>query len=105
MLGPTYDNGYYLVAARHDALPGNRSRLALIFDGINWSSDSVWRETTERLEAAGCHYEVLPKWYDVDDDGDLACLASDLAAEVDDSLSRLRRAVTAAHSDDGTSDS
>ncbi len=105
VLGPTYDGGYYLVAARDDALVGDPRGLAVIFEGITWSTDSVLRETTERLDSVGCRYQVLPRWYDVDDDGDLACLASDLAVEVDDdSLAPLRRGLVAALGDSDAPD-
>ena len=101
VLGPTYDGGYYLIAARRDAARDDGSPRLLPFEGIPWSSDSVWRETTAQLDAAGCPYRVLPKWYDVDDLDDLACLASDLATEREDaSLEGLRKAVLAALSPD-----
>ena len=66
----------------------------------------MWRETTERLDAACCPYRVLPRWYDVDDEDDLACLTSDLVVEKDDqSLAPLRRAVAVALGVGGASDS
>jgi rSAM/selenodomain-associated transferase 1 len=72
VLGPANDGGYYLLAARRAAPP--------IFDGVEWGSDRVLRETVERLNAAGCSYCELPPWYDVDTIDDLRRLRAELAS-------------------------
>ncbi len=72
VLGPASDGGYYLVGASGAVPP--------IFDDITWSTDSVWRQTTARLERARIPFAELPAWYDVDDANDLARLRAELAA-------------------------
>ena len=74
VLGPTEDGGYYLVGAKANVPP--------IFDDIEWSTDQVWSQTVQRLEANGVKYGVLPKWYDVDTVDDLKRLRAGLAEEL-----------------------
>jgi uncharacterized protein len=84
-IGPTEDGGYYLLAARvlHPTL----------FRGMVWSTDSVFRETLARCEAAGLLTTILPTWYDVDAPDDLERLRSDLAAGPPDVAPHTRRAL------------
>lgn len=98
VLGPTPDGGYYLVGASHRAPP--------IFEGISWSSPTVWRQTVDRLTQAGCRYFALPPWYDVDEIGDLRRLAAELAEmpKADAAWGELRRAVQRALEDDQRED-
>jgi rSAM/selenodomain-associated transferase 1 len=70
VLGPTPDGGYYLVGAANHAPP--------IFDGINWSTAAVWKQTTARLKDANCPFTQLPEWYDVDELDDLKRMRSEL---------------------------
>jgi rSAM/selenodomain-associated transferase 1 len=69
-LGPTEDGGYYLVGASQHVPP--------IFDGVDWSTSEVWRQTVEHLAAAECPFAELPAWYDVDEMRDLSRLLTDL---------------------------
>ncbi len=59
VFGPAEDGGYYLVGQRA-AVPG-------LFDGIRWSTDSVLRESLERVRQSGVRCFLLPEYYDVDD--------------------------------------
>jgi hypothetical protein len=57
-VGPTTDGGYYLLAV-------DRPRPAL-FQGIAWSTPSVFAATTERAGALGLRVRVLPELPDID---------------------------------------
>lgn len=83
VLGPTEDGGYYLV--------GMSGLHVEIFAGIDWSTASVWQQTTERITAANLTSAHLPRWYDVDEAADLARLRARLSAAVgtDTSLAEL----------------
>ncbi|MFV2066708.1 MAG: TIGR04282 family arsenosugar biosynthesis glycosyltransferase [Pirellulales bacterium] len=74
VLGPTLDGGYYLVGARGEVPP--------IFDAMDWSTDSVFEATAQRLDRAGIPFGTLPRWYDVDTRDDLPRLARDLADQI-----------------------
>ncbi len=69
-LGPSADGGYWLLGI-HGSVPS-------IFDGIDWGSQSVLQQTTDRLERAGVSYSFVSPWYDVDTVQDLAQLVGDL---------------------------
>ncbi|MEW6751719.1 MAG: TIGR04282 family arsenosugar biosynthesis glycosyltransferase, partial [Candidatus Latescibacterota bacterium] len=71
VLGPSVDGGYYLVGARAGCHVG-------LFDGIDWSTPLVLRQTVARL--AGRSLGLLPVWYDVDTPADLRLLAGHLQA-------------------------
>ncbi len=68
-IGPSADGGYYLLGMREPRLQ--------LFDGIAWSTSSVYAQTLER--AAGLKVLSLDEWYDVDTAEDLARLEADLA--------------------------
>lgn len=70
VLGPTADGGYYLI--------GMKQAHATLFERINWSTDTVCRETRERAHAAGIEVVDLPLWYDVDDAATLDILKAEL---------------------------
>ena len=70
VLGPSMDGGYYLVGAA--------GRVPPIFDGVEWSTRSVWKQTVSHLQTFGWRYAVLPQWYDVDQHDDLVRLHHDL---------------------------
>jgi len=70
VVGPTDDGGYYLVGL-------GRLEPSLFAD-IPWSTDRVLALTLERARAIGLRTHVLPAWYDVDTEADLARLARDL---------------------------
>ncbi|MEQ8785291.1 MAG: TIGR04282 family arsenosugar biosynthesis glycosyltransferase [Pirellulaceae bacterium] len=96
VLGPSTDGGYYLIGARE--------RVPPVFDGVAWSTPTVWRETIERLDSAGIGHAELPAWYDVDQFDDLRRLNDELASTntLDAAASRLREVVrrTVSSSDD-----
>ncbi|MBS1258539.1 MAG: hypothetical protein MAG551_01598 [Candidatus Scalindua arabica] len=69
-IGPTFDGGYYLIglSAQEDAL----------FDNIEWSTSSVFRQTLARIKTANKQLNILPPWYDVDTPDSLEFLRSHL---------------------------
>lgn len=87
VLGPSTDGGYYLIGAA--------GRVPPVFDGVHWSTSSVWPQTIGRLEAAGLRYATLKVWYDVDDFEDLRRLHDELAScpAPDAATKRLRHIV------------
>lgn len=80
-VGPTEDGGYYLIGAKnlHER----------VFVGVEWSTNRVFAQTTERAAAARLALHELPRWYDVDEPADLGKLYADPA------LSTYTRAVLA----------
>ena len=63
VLGPAADGGYYLVGA---------TRVPEIFNGIDWGSDAVLRQTEAAAAAAGLARRYLVTIHDVDAPSDLA---------------------------------
>lgn len=63
ILGPSRDGGYYLLGLAGDP--------PSIFDGISWSTDSVFRNTIRKLEDQIIPFKLLPEWYDIDQFNDL----------------------------------
>ncbi len=63
---PVEDGGYMLVGLRKPAMA---ARLRL-FDGIDWSTDRVMRQTRARLREAGARWHELPLLWDVDEPAD-----------------------------------
>jgi uncharacterized protein len=57
-LGPAEDGGYWLI--------GLKSEQPALFEGISWSSSSVFDETMDRASAAGFKVQVLRKLSDID---------------------------------------
>ena len=72
VLGPAADGGYYLIGLR-------ASRPAL-FEGVEWSSSAVLRQTLQRLQEQRLTLHLLPVWYDIDTAEDLSFLRGHLAA-------------------------
>jgi rSAM/selenodomain-associated transferase 1 len=70
LFGPSDDGGYYLVGL------GVPERGVL--DGISWSTPEVLDQSLERCRALGLSFELLPRWYDVDDADDLGRLVAEL---------------------------
>ena len=58
VLGPTADGGYYLI--------GLRKMVPALFDGIAWSTPSVFAETKKKIEQAGLSLGLLPECRDLD---------------------------------------
>jgi len=68
VLGPVPDGGYYLL--------GTTEPRPELLRGIEWGSERVLEQTTDRMPEAD--YLLLPKWYDVDTFSDLKHLYRDL---------------------------
>lgn len=63
VLGPTPDGGYYLIGLRKPA--------PTLFEGIVWSTPTVFAETRKKVEAAGLSLGLLPECRDLDTPDDL----------------------------------
>src|SRR5688572_33438311 len=72
VLGPCDDGGYYLVGVRAPR-PG-------LFEDIPWSTDGVLAATLQRAERLRLRVSILPAWFDVDTEGDLRRLHSEMGA-------------------------
>lgn len=68
VIGPAADGGYYLIGFNREGLPRH------VFHNIEWSTETVFRETTDLLRAARLRVHVLPQWHDVDTIDDLKAL-------------------------------
>jgi rSAM/selenodomain-associated transferase 1 len=87
-LGPAEDGGYTLIGlcALHREL----------FEGIPWSTGSVFSITVERCVAAGLRVLTLSPWYDVDDAPSLERLRESVRRRPDE-LPRLYRLFEEVH--------
>jgi hypothetical protein len=74
VLGPSADGGYYLI--------GLKRADPRLFEGVSWSTPDVYRQTVERVHAAGLELVELPTWYDVDDAATLSQLRAELLAGI-----------------------
>lgn len=72
VLGPALDGGYYLFGVR-------RCEPGLLAD-LPWSAPDTLRATYRRLRRCGYSVALLPAWFDVDDQADLALLRAGFAA-------------------------
>jgi rSAM/selenodomain-associated transferase 1 len=63
VLGPTADGGYYLI--------GLRKLVSALFEGIAWSTASVFAETKKKVAQAGLSLGLLPECRDLDTVEDL----------------------------------
>ena len=70
VLGPTFDGGYYMV--------GINRPVPEIFNGINWGSPSVYRETCEILESRSIDWQEMELSYDIDSSDDLERLCYEI---------------------------
>jgi uncharacterized protein len=60
VIGPSSDGGYYLIGFnKGDFLPQ-------VFDGINWSTDAVLKQTTDILNRHNRAFSLMPEWHDID---------------------------------------
>jgi rSAM/selenodomain-associated transferase 1 len=69
-VGPVFDGGYYLIAARRADTPA--------FVDIPWGTERAFDVTLRRLAEAGVQFRVLPFWYDVDTRDDVRRMANHL---------------------------
>ena len=81
VLGGSDDGGYYLI--------GLKRAHAGVFDGITWSTGSVYAETVAQVKRAGLELVELPVWYDVDDAETLAVLERELLHGVKPEFARV----------------
>lgn len=58
VIGPAMDGGYYLL--------GMKRLTPDLFQNMTWSTDQVFRETTDRMAARGGTYYQLPTLSDID---------------------------------------
>jgi uncharacterized protein len=70
VLGPAADGGYYLI--------GLKRFHRRLFEGIDWSTERVYRQTLVRAGEVGVPVASLRVWYDVDDDETLEMLAREM---------------------------
>lgn len=66
VLGPAYDGGYYLI--------GLKEPYKKIFEGIKWSSNTVFARTLKKAKKLKKKIAVLDFWYDIDMPKDLQYL-------------------------------
>jgi rSAM/selenodomain-associated transferase 1 len=59
VLGPSDDGGYYLI--------GLKKLHPELFEGIDWSTERVLKQTIQRAREMEIPVHLLPTWYDVDD--------------------------------------
>ena len=74
VLGPAEDGGYYLV--------GCSTFVPELFRDIDWGTDRVLAQSKDALANANREFTLLPTWYDVDSEKDLARLRTELKANV-----------------------
>lgn len=70
VLGPSEDGGYYLI--------GLKRMHARLFQEIEWSTEKVFDQTTQRAKTLGLDVETLPLGLDVDDSVTLKTLCDRL---------------------------
>ncbi len=73
VFGPSDDGGYYLI--------GMKQLHRRVFEEIDWSTERVADQTLERARQLGVEIELLPTWYDVDDQATLRRLCDELLGE------------------------
>jgi uncharacterized protein len=73
VLGPSDDGGYYLI--------GVKKSHRQLFEQIDWSTESVLKQTMQRATEVGLEIQLLPTGYDVDDGKSLQRLCNELLSE------------------------
>jgi rSAM/selenodomain-associated transferase 1 len=73
VIGPAVDGGYYAI--------GMNAPHPEVFADIDWGSSHVFEQTMTRAAGARLSVFVLPPWYDIDTEEDLARAASHLATD------------------------
>jgi len=63
VIGPTHDGGYYLL--------GMKSPSGFLFENMEWSIDTVYQETINRIRSKSLLYTVLSTLSDLDNIHDL----------------------------------
>lgn len=90
VIGPACDGGFTLVGVR-----GAEYIEASMFDGVEWSTPAVFRQTVANLERRGWRVAVLEDWGDVDDLESLRRLAGRLEGAAAEVAPRTRGALRA----------
>ena len=72
VIGPVGDGGYFLIGFTRAGFTRK------VFEGIHWSTPTVFEKTVEILRQNRISYHVLPLWYDVDTGEDYEALVSRL---------------------------
>jgi hypothetical protein len=65
VIGPAMDGGYYLIGFRHETF------FPQAFEGMQWGTEGVFRQTLSILKAHRRQFYVLPVWNDIDTMEDL----------------------------------
>jgi rSAM/selenodomain-associated transferase 1 len=65
VIGPATDGGYYLIGFKRNTF------LPHIFEGMQWSTPSVFEKTMEIFRRHSYKVHILPQWQDVDTPEDL----------------------------------
>jgi rSAM/selenodomain-associated transferase 1 len=65
VIGPATDGGYYLIGFSRDTFSPR------IFEGMQWSTESVFERTMEIFRKHSVKVHILPQWRDVDTPEDL----------------------------------
>jgi hypothetical protein len=65
VIGPAADGGYYLIGFNRDTF------LPRIFEGMQWSTASVFERTMEIFRKHSYKVHILPQWRDIDTSEDL----------------------------------
>ncbi|NCG19269.1 MAG: DUF2064 domain-containing protein [Rhodobacterales bacterium] len=73
VLGPSADGGFYLLGVRNCP----KGLLA----NLPWSQPDTAAATANRLEQHGLKPELLPEWFDIDEEADLARFRQDVPRE------------------------
>lgn len=68
VIGPAMDGGYYLIGFRQETF------FCQAFEGMDWSTENVFRQTLSILKAHKRRVYVLPVWNDIDTMEDLGQL-------------------------------
>lgn len=63
VFGPSTDGGYYLL--------GMQQLFPQLFNGIQWSTPLVLRQSMAAAQAVGATTKLLPTWHDIDTQQDL----------------------------------
>lgn len=73
VIGPADDGGYYLI--------GVTAPQPWLFENVAWSTSSVLPTTLARAKHLGLQAQLLPPWFDVDTEQDLARLRAEMPAD------------------------
>jgi hypothetical protein len=76
VLGPSEDGGYYLMGL---ATTASTDEVPDLFTEIRWSTSSALDDTRAAAARSGLRVELVPSWYDVDDEAGLTRLCAELA--------------------------